>query len=75
MSWGELTGTKVSGHPDLHRDASTGTIVNSDRKAFEAYKRQRAIALQSTSNAEDLQSLRQEMDEIKGLLKEVLSKL
>jgi len=74
MSWGELP-TKVSGHPDLHRDASTGAIVNTDKQAFEAYKRQRQLSLQSTTNAEDLQSLRQEMDEIKGLLKEVLSKL
>ena len=74
MSWGELP-AKVSGHPDLHRDASTGAIVNTDKQAFEAYKRQRQLSLQSTTNAEDLQSLRQEMDEIKGLLKEVLSKL
>tara|TARA_B100000902_G_scaffold376520_1_gene407686 strand:+ start:8445 stop:8669 length:225 start_codon:yes stop_codon:yes gene_type:complete len=74
MSWGELP-AKVSGHPDLHRDASTGAIVNTDKQAFEAYKRQRQLSLQSTTNAEDLQSLRQEMDEIKGLLKDVLSKL
>jgi hypothetical protein len=74
MSWGELP-AKVSGHPDLHRDTSTGAIVNTDKQAFEAYKRQRQLSLQSTTNAEDLQSLRQEMDEIKGLLKEVLSKL
>ena len=74
MSWGELP-TKVSGHPDLHRDESTGAIVNTDKQAFEAYKRQRQLSLQSTTNAEDLQTLRQEMDEIKGLLNEVLSKL
>ena len=66
---------KVTGHPNLNKDSLTGAVVNTDKNAFEAYKRQRALALQSTSNAEDLQSLRQEMDEIKGLLKEVLSKL
>tara|TARA_B100000287_G_scaffold150861_1_gene142714 strand:- start:1842 stop:2045 length:204 start_codon:yes stop_codon:yes gene_type:complete len=66
---------KISGHPNLSKDSITGAVVNTDKGAFEAYKRQRALALQSTTNAEDLQNLKQEMNEIKGLLKEVLSKL
>ena len=74
MSWGDLP-TKVTGHPNLHRDTATGAIVNNDKNSFEAYKRQRDLSLQSTTNAEDLKNLRQEMDEIKGLLKDVLSKL
>tara|TARA_B100001996_G_scaffold376790_1_gene358495 strand:+ start:6437 stop:6655 length:219 start_codon:yes stop_codon:yes gene_type:complete len=72
MSWAS---DKVTGHPNLGRDSMTGAVINTNKSEFEAYKRQRMLALQTTTNAEDLQSLRQEMDEIKGLLKEVLSKL
>tara|TARA_B100000131_G_scaffold94855_1_gene91797 strand:+ start:8423 stop:8626 length:204 start_codon:yes stop_codon:yes gene_type:complete len=66
---------KVTGHPELSKDSVTGAVINTDKQAFEAYRRQRSLALQSTTNAEDLKNLKQEMDEIKGLLKEVLSKL
>ena len=66
---------KVTGHPNLNKDSLTGAVVNTDKNAFEAYKRQRALALQSTTNAEDLTPLKQEIDEMKALLKEVLSKL
>ena len=66
---------KITGHPNLNKDSLTGAVVNTDKNAFEAYKRQRAIALQSTTNAEDLVHLSQEIDEMKALLKEVLSKL
>ena len=66
---------KITGHPNLNKDSLTGAVVNTDKNAFEAYKRQRALALQSTTNAEDLVHLRQEIDEMKALLKEVLSKL
>ena len=66
---------KVTGHPELSKDSVTGAVINTDKQAFEAYRRQRDLSLQSTTNAEDLKNLRQEMDEIKGLLKEVLSKL
>jgi|TARA_B100000214_G_scaffold215619_1_gene156648 hypothetical protein len=66
---------KISGHPNLNKDSMTGAVVNTDKNAFEAYKRQRALALQSSTNAEDLVHLKQEIDEMKALLKEVLSKL
>ena len=66
---------KITGHPNLNKDSLTGAVVNTDKNAFEAYKRQRALALQSTTNAEDLVHLKQEIDEMKALLKEVLSKL
>ena len=66
---------KISGHPNLTKDSMTGAVVNTDKNAFEAYKRQRALALQSSTNAEDLVHLKQEIDEMKALLKEVLSKL
>tara|TARA_B100000287_G_scaffold150860_1_gene142699 strand:- start:2155 stop:2358 length:204 start_codon:yes stop_codon:yes gene_type:complete len=66
---------KVIGHPDFRKDEVTGAIVNSDKSAFEAYKRQRALAMKSLSTAEELNNLKQEMNEIKSLLKEVLSKL
>tara|TARA_B100000131_G_scaffold262536_1_gene258974 strand:- start:327 stop:530 length:204 start_codon:yes stop_codon:yes gene_type:complete len=66
---------KISGHPNLNKDSMTGAVVNTDKNAFEAYKRQRALALQSSTNAEDLVHLKQEINEMKALLKEVLSKL
>ena len=35
----------VKGHGDFHRD-DTGAIINHDKSSFEAYKKQKELALQ-----------------------------
>ena len=64
----------VQGHGDFHRD-STGAIINHDKSSFEAYKKQKELAYKSINNDTEIQHLKQEVAEIKGLLKELISKL
>ena len=64
----------VQGHRDFHRD-STGAIINHDKSSFEAYKKQKELAYKSINNDTEIQHLKQEVAEIKGLLKELISKL
>lgn len=60
----------VEGHPNLYRDKKTGAIVNCDNVAYEQY-------LSSISNRintkKEIQNLKNEISEIKTMLKEILN--
>ena len=57
---------KVEGHPHLYRDPNTGAIVNCDDHGYAQYVK----SLQSRKNQKDeIKRLRDELDEIKSLLK------
>ena len=60
---------KVDGHPNLYRDTKTGAIVNVDDIAYQ--KRLRAIE-RSENKENELKSMREEIDELKFLLKQLL---
>ena len=67
----------VKGHSDLLRDPNTTSIVNSNNSDYEKYiarrnaKREQS---QQTENIEqDLANLKSEMNEIKSLLKELVT--
>lgn len=59
---------KVEGHENLYRDPQTGAIVNSDKPQKNQLK-QRLL-----STEEDLNSLKEEIKEIKLLLLELTKK-
>ena len=67
----------VKGHVDLLRNSETGAIVNSNNLDYEKYitRRDAKIAqVQQSENIEqDLANLKNEMNEIKSLLKELVS--
>lgn len=65
---------KVKGHSDYHRD-DTGAIINHDKSSFEAYKKQKAMAERNLSYDKEIAELKQDVADIKGLLKELISKL
>jgi hypothetical protein len=60
----------VEGHPNLFRDSKTGAIVNCDNSSYNQY-------LNSVSNRMntkmEIQNLKDEVSEIKFLLKELLN--
>jgi len=65
---------QVEGHPNLYKDTDTGVIVNratSDRERYLIAKQQ---SRQSMSTEQELSSLREEIDEIKSLLKQLVNK-
>ena len=67
----------VKGHVDLLRSSATGAIVNTNDLDYEKYVARRdakkAEVQQSHNLEQDLANLKNEMNEIKSLLKEVVS--
>ena len=64
----------IEGHPDLFKDTETGLIINrgsSDRDRYRIAKQQ---ALATKNTEQELSSLREEIDEIKSLLKQLINK-
>ena len=68
---------KVKDHNDLVRDSKTGAILNTNSLDYDKYVAQRSAKSaehEKTENIEqDLASLKSEINEIKSLLKELVS--
>ena len=67
----------VEGNSDLVRDPNTDQIINTNTTAYEQYinrRKQRKLEKEKSLTIEsDLASLRNEMNEIKSLLKELVN--
>ena len=63
--------TKVKDHPHLYRDEESGAIVNYDTVGYG--QRLRKIETQRTQK-EELDNMKKDIEEIKSLLKDFLSK-
>ena len=62
---------KVDGHSHLYRDENTGAIVNHNDTDYQ----NRLINIKSTeTQKEDLNKMREDIDELKNLLKQLLEK-
>ena len=64
----------VEGHPNLYKDSESGVIVNRETSDRSRYRLARDQARMNQQNSLDLDELRDEMDEIKSLLKQLLNK-
>ena len=75
---------KVEGHNGIYKDDESGIIDNrqsTERRRYRLAKQQARMSLESKDDIselkrelKDLSSLRDEMDEIKGLLHQLLNK-
>ena len=63
--------SKVKDHPHLYRDEETGAIVNYDTIGYN--KRLKKIESQK-SQKEELDNMKKDIEEIKSLLKDFLTK-
>ena len=67
----------VKGHSDLLRDPNPNSIINSNGSDYEKYVARRNAKLESSQQTEnieqDLANLKSEMNEIKSLLKELVT--
>ena len=64
---------RVDGYQSLYKDVDSGVIVNredSDRSRYQTAKRQ---AHQNLQSQRELSEVRQELDEIKGMLRKILN--
>ena len=65
--------SQVEGHPNLYKDTDTGVIVNravSDRERYQIAKQQSRTSM---NTEQELSSLREEINEIKSLLKQLVN--
>ena len=59
---------KVEGHSNLYRDTQSGAVINSNRSEYEKYMK----AKQNRNGMRnEINTLKQELDEIKQLLKKL----
>jgi hypothetical protein len=69
---------KVKGHNDLVRDTNSNAIVNNNKVAYINYmSRQKKIQIERdtlSNTIKEINSLKQELFEIKSLIKEVIKK-
>ena len=72
-----MTLNKVKDQSDLARDPKTGSIVNVNNLDYEKYVASRKVKNEKTKQVstieEDLVNLKNEMNEIKSLLKELVN--
>jgi formiminotetrahydrofolate cyclodeaminase len=70
--------TKIEGHPDLIRDVKTNAILNNNKSEYEKYiiaSRVKKVEKTKVEKIEEeLDTLKEDITEIKDLLKTVLSK-
>ena len=59
---------KVEGHSNLYRDVQSGAVINSNRSEYEKYMK---FKLNRTGIRNEINTLKQELDEIKQLLKKL----
>ena len=63
---------KVEGHSDLVRDEMSHAIINTDMEQYRLIVRRREL-MKSQKN--EINTLKQEVTEIKGLLRDIIEKL
>lgn len=70
---------KVEGHEHLARDPHSGAIVNTNKSAYqaavEAADRRKREAEKLDSAVDDINNLKEEIGEIKDLLKELIQRV
>ena len=62
---------KVEGHSNLYRDENTGAIVNCDTAGYDQYI---STITQKDLRKKELDEMKKDIEEIKNLLKDFLSK-
>lgn len=65
---------KVEGYSNLYRDPSTGAIINSNIDEYNAYLEAKKKREELYNSVNEINNLKQEMAEIKSLLKELINK-
>ena len=60
----------VEGHKNLYRDEDSGSIVNTDSSGYNQYMQMKSARL---TQREELDKMREDIDEIKFLLKQIIN--
>ena len=66
---------KVKNNPGLVKDKETTAILSVDNDGLKAYKLQRERLRQNNGMLDDINNIKQELIELRGILKQISSKL
>ena len=66
---------KVKESPNLVRDTSSQAILNTDKTALLAYKKTRNKQLEINSAVDDINNMKQDINELKTLMQRILDKI
>jgi hypothetical protein len=66
---------KVQENPELIRDMDSKAVLNTNLTALQAYKKKREKQQEIQSAVEDINNLRQEVNELKTLMQRLLDKI
>jgi len=66
---------KVKENPELIRDMDSKAVLNTNLTALQAYKKKREKQQEIQSAVEDINNLRQEVNELKTLMQRLLDKI
>ena len=70
---------RVKDHPDLVKDSNSGAVINSNatayQKAVAAHQRALEEKQKLDSAVDDINNLKTEITEVKGLLQEILKRV
>ena len=61
----------VEGHKNLYRDEKSGAIINTDSHGYSQYKKSKNIKL---TQRQEIDKMKDDIEEIKYLLKQIASK-
>jgi len=64
----------VEGHTNLQKDMTSGVVTNNDTSGRERYRMAKRAALQNIESQRTIVEMRQEIDELKDLVKQILNK-
>ena len=61
----------VKDHKNLYRDEKSGAILNTDTDGFKQYKKMKRF---KSNQRDEIERMKQDIEEIKSLLKEIVKK-
>jgi|TARA_Y100000296_G_C5070218_1_gene204519 predicted RNase H-like nuclease (RuvC/YqgF family) len=71
--------TKIEGYPDLVKDETTGAVLSNNNSAYNAvkrrYKSKQLEKKQIQKQEKDINSMREEISELKTMMKTLMEKL
>ena len=66
---------KVKENPDLVRDMENQAILNTNVSALEAYKKRRQKESEVSQSLNDINTMKQDINELKTLMQRILEKI
>ena len=61
----------IKDHKHLYRDEKSGAVLNTDTDGFKQYKKMKRF---KSNQKEEIERMKQDIEEIKSLLKEIVNK-